>query len=34
MGFVNGITVTVQDHIAVALRAITDEGIMKKVIVV
>ena len=34
VGFVNGITVTVQDHIAVALRAITDEGIMKKVIVV
>ena len=32
--FVNGITVTVEGHIAVALRAITDEGIMKKVIVV
>ena len=32
--FVHGITVTVEGHIAVALRAITDEGIMKKVIVV
>ena len=32
--FVRGITVTVEGHIAGALQAVTDEGIIQKVIVV